>query len=838
MTGPRRRFLASAAAGVLALAAGAPAFAQGACGAPPAASAQPASWQAPLDRTVAFHARDVSLREALDRLSAATKVHLSYSSDLLPLDRRVCVATRGEPLGAVLARLLAGTGVEPTVVAGQVVLSPVRATTVSPEARHVTDRVNALEGIVVTGSPAGTARRSVTVGLDVVDGHDLARRHAETLPDVLNAAVPGVWAWRQGPSALIAQYGSVRGASSFGATYPKVYVDGVEAANPLLVTEIDPDEVERVEVIRGPQGAALYGSDAISGVINIVTRHEGADGDGARTTFRSLFGAAGSAFAADPPTTWEQRLGLRTGDNLASAGLALTVARTGGIVPGAGTRRIAGTADVRKVLSNAILSGSLRISDRRSGVSQNPLLADLPFSADSLFTGSPQSVRLYTLATNATIATQGPWTHTLLFGVDGYRLDYVPDAVVPPQIAGDSALRAAVGGGDRGTFRASSTLRLDNGDSDAEGTLTFTVEHSLLRQETVVTPPQIAAGMPTEPHAWRGQVWVDGEQSNVVEWRHDTGMMAQASGSWRNTLYGTAGVRLERSGGFVGGSELSTLPMLGLAWVRRVAPGAELKLRGAYGRGIRPPRTPARDHLRWSDELALAFLQPEAQSGIELGAELYLGRWASLQATRFDQRASGLIQDVSVGVDSFMQGGRVVRRVAYALQNVGAIDNTGWEMQGALNRGPLALTGTFAMVDSRVRRLAAGYGGDLRAGDRILGVPARTASLTAGWQGDGWSGTLTASRAWDWVNYDRLALARAFVSDSTGMQRLYGPQLRTFWRAYDGDTDLRATLSRQVQPGFWLVLKGENLLGTQLGEPDNLTIRAGRSLMLGAKAEF
>ena len=33
-------------------------------------------------------------------------------------------------------------------------------------------------------------------------------------------------------------------------------------------------------------------------------------------------------------------------------------------------------------------------------------------------------------------------------------------------------------------------------------------------------------------------------------------------------------------------------------------------------------------------------------------------------------------------------------------------------------------------------------------------------------------------------------------------------------------------------------LKGENLLGTQLGEPDNLTIRAGRSLLLGAKAEF
>jgi iron complex outermembrane receptor protein len=137
-----------------------------------------------------------------------------------------------------------------------------------------------------------------------------------------------------------------------------------------------------------------------------------------------------------------------------------------------------------------------------------------------------------------------------------------------------------------------------------------------------------------------------------------------------------------------------------------------------------------------------------------------------------------------------------------------------------------------------VRRLAVGYLGDLRAGDRVLGVPARTASLTAEWEGSGWSGALTATRAWDWINYDRLAIATQFARDSTHRMRFTGAALRSFWRAYDGDTDLRATLSRQVRPGIWLVGKGENLLGTQVGEPDNLTIRAGRSLLFGVKAEF
>jgi iron complex outermembrane receptor protein len=220
-----------------------------------------------------------------------------------------------------------------------------------------------------------------------------------------------------------------------------------------------------------------------------------------------------------------------------------------------------------------------------------------------------------------------------------------------------------------------------------------------------------------------------------------------------------------------------------------------------------------------------------------MGAELYTGS-GSLQVTRFDQRASGLIQDVAVGIDTFVQGVRDVRRVRYELENVGAIDNRGWEMQGAWASGPLSLSGTLALVDSRVRRLAVGYLGDLRQGDRVLGVPGRTASLTAEWESAGWSGALTATRAWDWVNYDRLALAREFAADTTGVRAFSGPRLRDFWRAYDGDTDLRATVSRRLRNGLWLVAKGENLLGSQVGEPDNLTIRAGRSLMLGAKASF
>jgi hypothetical protein len=91
----------------------------------PAAEASSQRWPAPLDRRVSLRARDISLRDALDRLSAAGRTPLAYSPDLLPLDRRICLSARRALLGDALGALLRGTRLRPSVVAGQVVLVPV-----------------------------------------------------------------------------------------------------------------------------------------------------------------------------------------------------------------------------------------------------------------------------------------------------------------------------------------------------------------------------------------------------------------------------------------------------------------------------------------------------------------------------------------------------------------------------------------------------------------------------------------------------------------------------------------------------------------------------------------
>ena len=302
-------------------------FAQHACDEHPLIPAPAGGWSAPLDMRVSLHVRDVSLRDALDRLTAVSKVQLAYSADFLPVDRRVCISADGEPLGSLLATLLRGTPVQVLVVAGRVVLSPGAAPT--PAAEATSHTVSVLERVVVTGNAVAAPRRPLVIGVEVIDGEQLRRQSLGSMSELLNASVPGVWSWSQSPSSLVAQYGGIRGASSFGSSSPKIYIDGVEVANPLLVTQLNPDVVDHVEVIRGPQGSALYGSDAISGVINVLTRHDGGAYPAPSISVRSTAGAAGSAFASGLVPTHEQRLNVRAGTNVRSAGLAVAFGQTG-----------------------------------------------------------------------------------------------------------------------------------------------------------------------------------------------------------------------------------------------------------------------------------------------------------------------------------------------------------------------------------------------------------------------------------------------------------------------------------------------------------------------------
>ena len=247
-----------------------------------------------------------------------------------------------------------------------------------------------------------------------------------------------------------------------------------------------------MEVIRGPQGAALYGSDAISGVVNIVTRHEGADGTRRADAAAQPGGAGGERLRArttPPPGTTACRCArART---WARPGSRCGCGRTGAIYTGAQTapplrrgRRAAGDAHRHPQR----LAAHLRPA-RRGG--REP-------AAERARNG-PRGAR-------RRLARHGPAVGAALHAGDERHhrhrrpVDAHParrDRRLPAGLRARERGRRAAGERRRAARRArrrrprhpqaSSTLRLDDGTRDAQGTLTFAFEESVLRQRTAVT---------------------------------------------------------------------------------------------------------------------------------------------------------------------------------------------------------------------------------------------------------------------------------------------------------------------------------------------------------------
>ena len=129
----------------------------------------------------------------------------------------------------------------------------------------------------------------------------------KSVTDVISGRIAGVSVTQGSGVSGSSQQIRIRGASSISlSNEPLVYVDGIRidtkqtavaagaVVNPL--NDMDPNEIESVEIVKGPAAATLYGADASAGVIQIITKR-GAAG----TPFRKTLSAAMSQL--DPTFT-------------------------------------------------------------------------------------------------------------------------------------------------------------------------------------------------------------------------------------------------------------------------------------------------------------------------------------------------------------------------------------------------------------------------------------------------------------------------------------------------------------------------------------------------------
>jgi vitamin B12 transporter len=127
------------------------------------------------------------------------------------------------------------------------------------------------EGVVVSATLIETPVNEIGSSVTVITDKEIERDQKRTLPDVLRT-VPGLNIVQTGgPGGKTSVF--MRGSNS---NHTKVLIDGIDVNDPSQDGVFDfgqvlTSDIAQVEVLRGPQ-SSLYGSDAIGGVINIVTR--------------------------------------------------------------------------------------------------------------------------------------------------------------------------------------------------------------------------------------------------------------------------------------------------------------------------------------------------------------------------------------------------------------------------------------------------------------------------------------------------------------------------------------------------------------------------------------
>jgi TonB-linked SusC/RagA family outer membrane protein len=166
-----------------------------------------------------------------------------------------------------------------------------RSVTVAPNGTTTVDfdlavAATTLDQVLVTATGQSERRRESGVSTATIDSSAVNRAAVSTFSDVLSSRAPGVVVQQAAGETGAGARVRIRGSNSISLSNdPLLIIDGIRVDNssqstaigtggqqPSRFNDINPEEIENIEVIKGPAAAALYGTAAANGVIQITTR--------------------------------------------------------------------------------------------------------------------------------------------------------------------------------------------------------------------------------------------------------------------------------------------------------------------------------------------------------------------------------------------------------------------------------------------------------------------------------------------------------------------------------------------------------------------------------------
>lgn len=582
--------------------------------------------------------------------------------------------------------------------------------------------VKPMEALLVGGNLTARKRKAEANTITVLDAKTLEKIPGNTLDQVFRGWVPGTYSINfpgepEGYPAL-----NIRGVFSGELSTIAVYVDGIEYAGGAgYLFQLDKNNIERIEIVKGPGAATLYGTGSNGGIVQIFTKKPKEN----QTTV-SLTTSAGfykSKWVKQDPFQQMHNIETRTGFKNMAITLGGSYRTVGAYLPEGGEKNKGFYGSAGFNLGKLHANISSRYNVRNFHYSRDPtydtalnprrdiIIEPFPgyiVPAYEYFGVMPSRsanrdgiTETSVTAMNLSHRSNKNWVNNLDAGFTTNNLRQVPAEVAPLQSQYRNDKKNIL------TFRYSNVFTLLNGVSDFALSITSGVEYKKYTSSLTVSRP-------TAPRT----IYLKEPDNN------NYGAFIQANPSYKN-VYLTAAMRYEKNATFTNAWN----PRLGLTTNFDIK-SATIKPRISWGRGITNSIYEYRFGLIVQGIYTIhpnRDIQPQSQQGFDYGLEVYdkKGRY-KLEAVYYDNVLKNIFRQ---GLYLPLQSDTTQHH--YIWSNAGGkYLNKGWEFSGEFKAGPFSFRGILSIMNTSYSDTT---GGQVFK-EKIKGPPTMTTGLNLDYQ--------------------------------------------------------------------------------------------------------
>jgi outer membrane receptor protein involved in Fe transport len=705
-------------------------------------------------------------------------------------------------------------------------------------------QVKSMEQLVVSGNIVATKRKADVYSVTLLTGKDIEVLPGFNLVNVLEGVVPGVTISSLGTTlGRTGEYFNsriqVRGADV------KVYVDGVVyAAGSAYLAMINKDDIDKIEIVRGPSAATLYGSGAIGGVILIYTKK----GSFNKTAInvKTSFGFQKSDYTKNDKQfqqihNVEFYQGIKNfsyviGGNYKTQNDYLP---KGSLKTGNGYANFTyNTGKFKFILSNNynltnIIGSRFPVFDTITGAGDF-----FRYYKDSAYFKMPYKIQSGSVSFNTSFQPTSWWTHNLVVGYTENRYHALTDVGVYT----DTTLIKYYGGGglvaqdwtsrDRTpTLSYNNVIKIGNLYDQFKMNILSGFEYSNTKHDEIIYNNEIhyttAAGFTYFPNSVTGPPFYNYN-------RTFTGAFLQLSPSLQDKYFLVAGLRYEKSNvsiavvnpriGFTTNFELSHYI---------------IKPRINWGRSITPPPyyiTHPRPSFGPFTFLANPDIKPQEQSGGDVAVEAY---------DKKEKFKMELIHYDNVITNAFATKRTVTNNGANLIIsyiNIGKYSYKGWEFSAEYKIGHFKITGNYSTIkatyiDSFIGRKT------FYKGDRIDYTPDYSAGASLNYalpklfgKSDGLSATLSTTSSGGMIALDSYRNTIDFARWLAGSGPL--PNDNDYYGETSAVTKYNLNLDYQFQHNLKFFVQVQNFTNNTKTDFDKSYPVPGASWMFGLNMNF